>query len=871
MQHKLLQRQIQKHLSGEPIPEKFMQFLETVNASYERFENSKIMLERAIEISSSEMIALNNAQRKANETLKTLFENIDDVFFTTDLNTNNVLLISPVCEKLYGYKPEDFYTNPTLWYDMVIREDKVVFKNLALIKERGVPCSFEYRVKHADGTIKWIETKVTPFANSSNNLYKINGVSTDITSKKEAEIKLKESRELFSAIIESSHDLIQSVDKSGRFIFVNNSWKTTLGYTNEELAHKNIFEIISPEHHPFCMGAFQRVMSGETLRNFNTVFLAKDGREIQIEGNVVPQIKNGEVIATQAFFTDVTEKLKIEQEKQVLINELKQSEEHFHSLFSNARDPILLYSNDLNFFNCNDAAVKILGASDKTQILGKHPKLFSPEYQLDGTLSSEKIKLNEAEAYLEGSTQFEWTHQRLDGTLFSVDVSLTKILMGNKEILLVHWRDITAYKLACQRLDNANRQLTTKAEKNIEFQKTLLSLTSSKNYTLKARLEEIVKADAIALNIARVSIWLYNEDHSAIKCESLYIKNDDCFQDGMVLYENDFPNYFNALAKNRVIAAKNAHTHAATSEFSAAYLTPLGIMSMLDIPIRLEGKIIGVVCHEQTEVMKEWTEEEQLFTSSIADMVTIEIESSIRKEAQEKLAKQNEELQKSNTELDRFVYSVSHDLRAPLSSMLGIINIATEDTQDELMLNYLKMMSTNVKKLDGFITDILDYSRNARQEANLELSNLKLILGGIIENLKFIGGNTRRVSIQIDVDDDFVFVSDKGRLNIILNNLIANGIRYQNPDVSNPWVHVSSFQSNEETVIVIRDNGIGIKPEAHEKIFDMFYRVSEKSVGSGLGLYIVKESINKLNGKIELTSKVGEGSSFTIRLPIISK
>jgi len=228
---------------------------------------------------------------------------------------------------------------------------------------------------------------------------------------------------------------------------------------------------------------------------------------------------------------------------------------------------------------------------------------------------------------------------------------------------------------------------------------------------------------------------------------------------------------------------------------------------------------------------------------------------------------ENQELKRANYELDRFVYSTSHDLRAPLNSMLGLIEIAKEDTNEELMLNYFKMLKGSAKKLDGFICDILDYSRNSRMEVNYEEINFSELLKGVTENLKFIGDNNRMVEFKIEISGETSGYSDKSRLTTILSNLISNAIRYQNSQIPDPFVSIKIETSQTETKIVIQDNGIGIDKEVHAKIFDMFYRVSQESVGSGLGLYIVKEAVSKLNGDIKVQSEVGSGTTFSIKIP----
>lgn len=228
---------------------------------------------------------------------------------------------------------------------------------------------------------------------------------------------------------------------------------------------------------------------------------------------------------------------------------------------------------------------------------------------------------------------------------------------------------------------------------------------------------------------------------------------------------------------------------------------------------------------------------------------------------------ENQELKTANYELDRFVYSTSHDLRAPLNSMLGLIEIAKDDTNEDITREHLIMLKRSAKKLDGFICDILDYSRNARMEVAMEEINFKELITDITENLKFIGDNNRAIEFITEISGETSIYSDKNRLITILGNLISNAIRYQNAQIANPYVRIQIQISQTETRIVIEDNGIGMSEEVHSKIFDIFYRVSHESVGSGLGLYIVKEAVNKLSGEIKVQSEIGKGTTFLIKIP----
>ena len=231
----------------------------------------------------------------------------------------------------------------------------------------------------------------------------------------------------------------------------------------------------------------------------------------------------------------------------------------------------------------------------------------------------------------------------------------------------------------------------------------------------------------------------------------------------------------------------------------------------------------------------------------------------------------NKELQKANKELDKFVYSVSHDLRAPLSSILGMVQLTEEDVTDEQIKSNLAMVRGGVLKLDAFIQDILDYSRNTRLEVKQDHIDFTQLVNEVTSGLKYMANDGRQVNLIKEIHQTGHFISDKSRLAIILNNLVSNGMRYSRHNATDAFVKIRIEVTAQSCHIVVSDNGIGIRPEFHQRIFDMFFRVSEESVGSGLGLYLVKETIDKLNGTLRLDSVPGSGTSFTIQIPSITQ
>jgi signal transduction histidine kinase len=230
------------------------------------------------------------------------------------------------------------------------------------------------------------------------------------------------------------------------------------------------------------------------------------------------------------------------------------------------------------------------------------------------------------------------------------------------------------------------------------------------------------------------------------------------------------------------------------------------------------------------------------------------------------LATQNIELTKTNKELDSLVYSVSHNLRAPLMSVLGLINLAkTENDIDEIR-HFHMLMERSIDKLDDTLKEILDYAKNARLEPQIEKIDFKEIINETLDKMQFMSG-VDKIRIRVTVIDPLPFYSDYYRISIILNNLISNAIKYYDDQKLNSFFTISVTVEEKKAMLVFQDNGIGINAAAIDKIFDMFYRATSKTDGSGLGLYIVKEAVNKLQGHVQLDSTLGVGTTFRIAIP----
>jgi PAS domain S-box-containing protein len=249
----------------------------------------------------------------------------------------------------------------------------------------------------------------------------------------------------------------------------------------------------------------------------------------------------------------------------------------------------------------------------------------------------------------------------------------------------------------------------------------------------------------------------------------------------------------------------------------------------------------------------------------ITSFISVSRDITEKKEGEQALKKQLDDIQKTNFELDRFVYSVSHDLRAPLTTIMGLINVAETEGVSASQQKYLRLIRDSVNRLDGFIKDILDYSKNSRGEAIISKIDLKELVAEAQHRLQPIAESD--LIVTVDINDDVPFYSDKTRVEIVLNNLFSNALKFQDRKKKPSRISVGAKISAAQASITFSDNGIGIEEKHIDKIFDMFYRASEKAKGSGLGLYIVKETLVKLGGTIQARSELGVSTTFQMEIP----
>ena len=233
------------------------------------------------------------------------------------------------------------------------------------------------------------------------------------------------------------------------------------------------------------------------------------------------------------------------------------------------------------------------------------------------------------------------------------------------------------------------------------------------------------------------------------------------------------------------------------------------------------------------------------------------------------LKDKNERLEKIHSEMNQFVYSLSHELRGPLMSISGVSKLAKLECKDPSVIEYFDMIDTSTDKLDDYIFKIMDFYRATKiGNKTIEINFNEIVQEQL--NLYSSKWNLEGIDIKVKVNQTGLFFTDDSKLKVILNNLFSNAVNYQRENNPEKTIWISVESDNNSASLVFEDNGIGIEHDSLGEVFNLFQRATEKSVGSGLGLYMVKESVTQLGGKILIDSIVDQGTKVTILLPSLA-
>jgi signal transduction histidine kinase len=421
------------------------------------------------------------------------------------------------------------------------------------------------------------------------------------------------------------------------------------------------------------------------------------------------------------------------------------------------------------------------------------------------------------------------------------------------------------------------------ASRLLEQQEVLLTLALQRDLfrgELERALQKITEAAGNCLGVARTSVWVYDADRTLIRCLDLYEAESAHHSSGIELLESDYPAYFNALSRERAIAAHDAHEDPRTHEFSASYLRPLGISSMLDAPIRVGGAMTGVICHEHVGDARTWTPEEQGFAGSIGDLVALAIASEEQRRADEQRRQiEARMLQAQKLEsLGVLAGGIAHDFNNLLVGILGNAGLALEDLSPvSAARESIEGIETAAKRAAELCHQMLAYSGKGR--FIVETIDLNDVVREMAHLLKV--SISKKAALEYSLADELPGIdADPTQLRQVLMNLMTNAsealegagrITVSTGSMDCDLEYLTNFAIDDDlppgtyVYLEVSDTGCGMDAKTLDKIFEPFF--TSKFTGRGLGLAAVQGIVRGHKGSIRIYTEPGHGTTFKVLLP----
>jgi two-component system, sensor histidine kinase and response regulator len=663
------------------------------------------------------------------------------------------------------------------------------------------------------------------------------------------------SQQRYASLLNSVNGIVLEVDPATFcFTYVSSQAEHILGYPVQQWFNDTPFwaDHIHPEDREQAVAYRTEQTKLGLAHDFEYRMLAADGRVVWIRNIMSVCVEAGSPVVLRGIMVDITEQ-KRKNEKLV---QLQCAVDH-------GMEGLALLNADGLCTYMNPAHAAMYGY-EVEELIGKSWKdLYTPEQQV--TIEQHQYPFLKRVGYWRG----EMVGRKKTGEPFDVEVALQQISRseGHKPDIVCTCRDITESK-------RVTRQETRRFSLLQEHQAGLLELTQSKaliSGDLRQAFQAITETASRVLEVERVSIWLFQEDHSAILLQDLYEAPIRQHSAGTVFQADQFPSYFQALEREEnTLAAHDAHSDPRTCEFSSLYLTPLGIGAMLNAPIRHKGKTVGVLCHEYLGTCRTWTADETTVASSFATMATLAMEAKERTEAENVMREAKERAEIASAAKSEFLASVSHDIRTPMNAIIGMADLLWETELTTDQRKYLRIFRRAGGTLLSLINDILDLSKV--EVGHLELESTDFDLNDLVEKsieILAMRANEKGLELACHISPDVscTMIGDPNRLHQILINLISNAVKFtdsgsvtvqvmQDPELPTPGAIRFS----------ISDTGIGIPSDKLAHIFESFTQVHasmpRKYGGTGLGLAISKRLAELMTGRIWVESTLGVGSTF---------
>lgn len=723
--------------------------------------------------------------------------------------SHSVKKVAGYTEKELLGKGGSFFVHPDS-----VEEARAAF--FELLEKPGKSITLFLRMKHKKGHYIWSESLLTNFL----HVPEINGIVSnfrDITERKNAEQKIKETQELLETINRNVSEGIFMGILGEKFVYANEAFLEISGYKTFKALSKikpgDFY--VNPSQHEQLVAYLRQT---KELKNVEAMMKRKDGRQVLVRMTIRLVSHDG----NDDYF--VGSVMDISKEK-AAANELIESRNFLDNIINTVAAPIFVKDAKHRWIKFNNSFCDLLKQPPE-DILGKTDKDFLKPAEAKIFWSVDNKVLTT------GQTVFN--EERMTdnhGNIHDLITVKSRYVNDNGEKFIIGFiTDITSIKKTEEEISQLNANLQGIMESTKE---SIFSIDNNFNYTAynsnHKKVMKLLYGCDIEVGTNKLKCIKGSKDEKWLAADLQTAMRGNHF---VVERNLDYPQYHNRVIQLVYNPVRNE---------------------------RGEGKGVAVFVSDITERR---TVEARLKTLN-EELREQNWQLAMR---EEELKAAMEELSERNFELDQLMYKTSHDLRSPLSSIMGLVNLANLDKDTTSRDQYLAKIEGRIRKLDDFIRSMLNYARVNRADVAMTEINVKELINSSIRELDHLD-NFKAIKTTIDITGEtVVFRGDELRVQIIFSNIISNAYKYYNADVKS-YLKIRIEITPQVLNIEFKDNGIGIKKEHLDKIYNMFYRATDRSQGSGLGMYIVKQAVERLRGTISLKSEYGKGTTIKITLP----
>jgi PAS domain S-box-containing protein len=879
--------------------------------------------------------AINNAidrhkaDRVTNTDLSRYMNTIDEVFFTRDMRSQEVVQVSGGSEAVYGYSTEEFFANPGLYAGIYHPEDQHILLGFVERLKQGEQVTGKYRIIHKDGGIRWIESKIIPTLDEEGMLLRIDGVSRNITRAKEAADQLKLSEQRYRQMVETAEEGIWIIDVNLATTFVNKRICEMLGYTCDEIIGKHNYDFKDNNGKAKTLERIKNRPLGATEVHEST-FITKNGKQVFCRVATNGMYDNeGKFLGTLAMLTDITQQKADE-------DTLRRSEANLSAVIENTTDLVYSIDSSFRFITFNQLfknTMKQVYGFDVEQgisvldLLEDHNRELAAKWRchyqrsLDGETHQfvNEYPVGEGKVYLNYSLNPIREGGRVIGlSCFSRDITqqklteiATKKSAANFEAIIEN-TDASIYSIDAELRyvtfnklyrDNIFSAFNIKikpgdyildcfgengADEANEWQEIY-------NRALKGKKVEFVKefqfgraplfisfsVNPIWENGVVIGLSCSTRDKTRERMDEIAIRKSEAslrtiFNNTdmacMLLDDQGQIVLYNNLA--RTFFKDNSNQHIREGLQIASLVEKERRQHVHDVLIKAKsGPAVNYQLNRHINGVSKWFE---LTWAGINDQRDQDFgyiftmrDITEKKKLELEREKITSDLLQRNKALEQFTYIISHNLRAPLANIIGLSDLLTQlDIEDGELNEIVNGIGKSANKLDEVILDL-----NQVLQINEDINeNIEVIsLPQLIEDIKFSIRNLiekENVNIVCNFEDADDLPSVKSFIHSIFYNLVLNSIKYRSPGRP-PVIRIGTKLVNEKLVIRFSDNGRGIDTNRHAgELFGLYKRFDTSVEGKGMGLFMVKMQVESLGGHISVISKLNQGTEFQLEFPM---